>query len=70
MVERGKEQFYLKEGVGVPVGPLRSLYQLHLAKDVLFILLPKGSDETGGGNSTSALAKCRQNQPYNICNLF
>lgn len=30
------------------MGPLNSLYHLHLAKDVIFILLPKGSGETGG----------------------
>lgn len=40
--------------------PLDSVYQLHLAKDAIFILLPKGSGETRGGNSTSAHGECRQ----------
>ena len=30
------------------MGPLDSVYQLHLAKDAIFILLPKGSGETRG----------------------
>lgn len=42
------------------MGPPNSLHQLHLAKDVIFILLPKGSGKTGGGNSISAQAKCRK----------
>ena len=36
------------------VGPLNSLYQLHLAKGAILVSLPKDSGETEGGNFTSA----------------
>ena len=65
MAERGKEQFPPKEGVGVPCGPTeQSLSAVSVIfMDVIFILLPKGFGETGGGNSIPAQARCRQNQP-------
>lgn len=43
------------------VGPLNSLYQLHLAKGAILVSLPKDSGETEGGNHIST--KRGYNQP-------